>query len=159
MRFAVLLACLLAFIPSAHAQSLPVVAHTQGPRLEPRDPALQLQVDRSLFRAQRRDRIMLSVGLGLLTSAALHTLVLTARDRCNNNGNASLVGAGITGGVGFSLALGSGIALARNTRTVRYPMTTGQKFAVIFSGVGAAVAAQTLLVGTWMVQGAGACSS
>jgi hypothetical protein len=136
--------CLLS--TSVHAQPIPT-----------RDPALQLTPpEPSLFRAQRRQRLLLAAGIGLVASSLAHAAIYTS-DACNNDSRASAVAAGAFGVIGVGFTLGGGIALAR--AQPRHPATRGQKVGAFFLAFGTAVVSQALMMGVWAVQGAGACSS
>ncbi|HEX5661165.1 MAG TPA: hypothetical protein VFX59_28435 [Polyangiales bacterium] len=126
----------------------------------PRDPTLQLApLDQELYRAQRRQRLWLAAGVGLLASSLAHLAVLSAHgnNECNNDSHASVATAGVFGGVGLAFTLGGGIRLAHSTP--RSPATRAQKVGAVFTALGVAAGAQALLMGLWLVQGAGACSS
>lgn len=148
----------------AQAPALPLLqlsASTQAEVQVPRDPSLQLSApDPELWRAQRRARLLLASGIGMLVGSATHLAWATPRRHCvqDKTRSTSLYGAGITGAVGVALTLGGGFWLA-DSGTRRYPASTGQKVGAAFLALGTAVATQALLGLVFAVESAGACAN
>lgn len=113
---------------------------------------------------QRRARLILAAGLGLLLGATIHIAALAPRRHCNEGTdyahtmNDSLYAAGFLGATGLTLALGGGTWLAVASRGDGRKPGAGQRW--LAAGVGAAGAgvATSVQIMTWGLDTVG-CSS
>jgi hypothetical protein len=130
---------------------------------QPQDPALRLTApDPDLWRAQRRARLLLAAGAGMLVGSAVHLSWATLNRVCvQDNGprTVSLYSAAVVGGVGLSFTIGGGALLGRSTRERRYPGSAGQIVGATALALGSAVVTQALLGVLFALESAGGCAS
>lgn len=117
-------------------------------------------LERAHYVKQRRARMLLGVGVGLVASSLIHALWAVQLSNCRHMGTKQLPSvdaAAVLGGIGAAFTFGGGLSLVRSRRVVTYLPSPTQNAAVIGLGMGVGLTTQAALAGLWSVVEAG-CS-
>lgn len=117
----------------------------------------QFALEHAHYVKQRRARMLLGVGVGLIASSLIHGLLAVRISVCRPRdlNLPSLYAAAVLGGIGAAFTFGGGLSLVRSRRVVNHPPSPEQNGAAIGVGIGAGLTSQALLAGAWIVNEVG----
>jgi hypothetical protein len=164
-------ALLVAMLPASRGRAqtftAPLVLDVSAPEPPPPRWLATGPADLTPYEAakrQRRSRLILAAGLGLLLGASIHIAAMAPRRHCNEGTSDahtldnSLYAAGFFGAVGLGLAIGGGTRLAIDAREHWSKPSAAQRLLAAGAGAAGAAIAATVPVLVWGLDTVG-CSS